>query len=218
MATIRADYVWIAAQLNKLRIANPDGTVSFRSPDNVIEYEDLIMLLETYHDFPSGTPDVERRRIVEHAIHSTATAGEITDHLLKANIWKTINLFGSRPHKEYVLVTSLSMVYHRLITDLRFDDADFAFSSSLPPNFARRHPHRFHVIEPLPDLLPDSTAVRVTVSTNSDFGAFQKATDSLDFLRGIWNFRINRGLASRWHSGPVKPVNEIRLVLQRRLF
>jgi len=94
---------------------------------------------------------------------------------------------------------------------LRFDQADFVFSPSLPQNFARQNSERFEAIHPLPDLLPGSTIVRVSISARSDFEAYHKATESLDFLRGIWNYRINRGVVSRWYTGPVKPVNEIRL-------
>jgi hypothetical protein len=59
ITTSPADYVWIAAQLNKLKITNPDGSVSFRSPDVGLDYDDLLMLIETHHHFPSDIPDVE---------------------------------------------------------------------------------------------------------------------------------------------------------------
>jgi len=211
ITTKLADYRWIAGQLNKLKIINPDGSVSFRSRDAALAYDDLVMLIETHHQFPADIPDVERRRILADAIRSTVKAGELSDYSLKANVLKAIGLFGSRPQTEFVFVTSLTIKHHRALGSFKFDACDFAFSAPLPKSFARQNPERFRVIHPLPDLVPGSTAVRVSVSARSDFEAYHKAVESLDFLRGIWNFRVNRGILSRWSSGPVKPVNRIRL-------
>jgi len=194
MATTKSseEYAWIATNLNRLKITNPDGSVSFRFYDIDIYYDDLLMLIETHHQFPSDIPDVERRRIVTEAIRSTATEAEITGYSLKANLHKSINGFRNKDTSDYVMITCLSMKYPRNLETLNFDQADFVFSPSLPQNFARENLQRFQVIQPLTDLLPGSTMVRVKVSARSHFEAYHKAVDSLDFLRGIWNYRVNR--------------------------
>jgi hypothetical protein len=174
ITTSPADYVWIAAQLNKLKITNPDGTISFRSHDAGLDYDDLLMLIETHHHFPSEIPDVERRRILADAIRSTLKAGEITDYSLKTNICKNIGLFSSKSPTDYVLVTSLSMKYDRALESLRFDQADFVFSPSLPQNFARQNRERFEATHPLHDLLPGATTVRVSIAARADFEAYHK--------------------------------------------
>jgi len=120
ITTSPADYVWIAAQLNKLKITNPDGSVAFRSHDVGLDYDDLLMLIETHHHFPSDIPDVERRRILAESLRSTVKAGEITDYSLKAHICKTIGLFSSKSPTDYVLVTSLSMKYDRTLEPLPY--------------------------------------------------------------------------------------------------
>ena len=173
--------------------------------------DDLISLLETHHVFDSDIPDVERRRIVNEAVREAARSGEITEKTLKGNILKNVNLFKNKPVTDYVMATSLSIKQPKDLRKLTFDQAGFIFSASLPPAFSRANIEGFQHQKPANDLPPGFTTVRVKVQARSDFDAFHKAIDSLDFLRGIWNFRVNRGTIFRWHSGMVKPVNTIRL-------
>ncbi len=45
----------------------------------------------------------------------------------------------------------------------------------------------------------------------TEAAAFNEALETLDFLRGVWNFWINSGVSMRHSSGPRKPVNPILL-------
>jgi hypothetical protein len=207
----QADYAWVAEQLTKLKAIQGDGTVAFTHCFNEVYYEDLITLLETHHTFPSDIPDVECRRIVGEAIREAARTGDITEKSLKGKILKYVNAFTERPASDFVMLTSLSIARPKNLGRIIFDDARFMFSHSLPVAFSRANIDRFKERTPDNDLPPEFTTVRVQVQARSDFEALDKALESMDFLRGIWNYRLNRGISSRWHSGLIKPINSIRL-------
>ncbi len=120
-------------------------------------------------------------------------------------------LYANKPRTDFILLTSLSV---KRPVDLRratFDGASFTFSDTVPAKFSRRPWKIEETWKPPHDLPLAFTKVRVAVKSRTDFDAYEAAINSLDYLRGIWNFAINRTISWRYHAGPVKPVNSICL-------
>ena len=51
--------------------------------------------------------------------------------------------------------------------------------------------------------------VRVRVNARTVAEAFEKASTSLDFIRGAWNFSLNRGLWEQGTTDSTQPVNQV---------
>ena len=208
---LQADYAWIAENLNKLKVTQSDGSVALIAFGDGLSFNDLITILNTYHTFDADVPDDERGRIINEAVRETARNGAITENLLKGQIIKHANRFMSRPATNFILVTTLSIKRPTDLKYLRFDSANIIFSTSLPPSFSRDQIVGYKQRKLPNDLPSDFTTVRIKVKARSEFEAFKKATDSMDYLRGIWNFSLNRGISARFYSGLLSPINSIRL-------
>jgi hypothetical protein len=206
-----AEYEWIASNLERLKRPNPDGAIVFTSHTKELSYDDLITLLETRHCFPPDISELECRGIIRDAVRESAISGVLTGRGLKGAIHKHANLFMNRPSRPYVLATSISIRHRNDLTEFTLDHAKFFFSADLPPEFSRDKIEHFLERKPANDLPEGFMTVRVQVTARAEFEAYHKALESLDLLRGIWNFWLNRGVYRRWHSGFVKPINDIRI-------
>jgi hypothetical protein len=205
------DYDWVASQLNKLATRTNDGSVSFNFCHEHIRFSDILTILESIHKFDIDIPSMERSRILREAVGRVAAQSEVTEKKLKIMIRQLTNQFTDTNATNFALSTTLSIRHFKELPRITFDNARFVFSSTLPPAFARNKIDGFVDTKPPDDLPSDFTNVRVIVQARSVFEAYERAIDSLDFLRGIWNFVINRTIDDRWYSGRVKPVNQIRL-------
>lgn len=108
-------------------------------------------------------------------------------------------------------VTSISVKRPSDLRRIRFDGAAISFTESLPRAFSRDRFRIHAALKPPKDFPSGFTKILIAVKARSEVDAYNAAIDSLDYLRGIWNFVINRGFSWRWHSGPVQPVNSVYL-------
>lgn len=205
------DYAWAASKLNEFRHVQSDGNIVFKS-HGLCDFHEIIGIIGTHHDFGEGIPDIECRRIITTAVLEAAKNGSLTDASLKGEILRQSNAYKSRPIKQFVLLTSMSVPRPPALTRKAFHDATFFFSDTLPSGITRDGLNVFEFLKPPNDLPKSFTIVRVRVKARSEFEAYDLGINALDCLRGMWNFRINRAIASRINAGvPSKPVNRIRL-------
>lgn len=119
-------------------------------------------------------------------------------------------MYLATPLKAFSLLTAVSVVHGRHLRAVRAQDAQIRFFKHAPRRFQLR-PRRSAIGWPT-SLIPDGyTAVTVTVSGRGPHQAFEKAIDTLDQLRGIWNYALNRGVKSRIFSDANEPINRITL-------
>jgi hypothetical protein len=211
MKSQTADYAWLAANLQSLVTDQPDGKKAFKLFTDTCNYHDMVALLDTYESFDSDVSDIQRSRIVRAAIQSAAQTGDVTAEALIRELSRQKTLYAKKSKSDFVLVTSLSVKRPRELHRLAFDGARFVFSDTLPENFSRTPMKLPEPWAPPIGLPAEFTKVRVAVKARSEFDACTMAVNSLDFLRGMWNFAINRGISWRWSSGPVKPINSVCL-------
>lgn len=207
----KCDYEWIVSQFNQLRKTQPDGSIAFDSWGKGISYDDVKSVLGTHYEFDQDIPEVERRRILNRAIFEAAKPGDITEKSLKSEIRKSINEYKNQVLNDIVVVTTLSMIRPKNLKSLSFDGFEFHFSDKLPKEFSREGLKLFKGLESPRDMPEGFTVVRVELKARSEFEAFEVGITALDFLRSLWNFRLNRSVLSRTYSGAIKPVNLIRL-------
>jgi hypothetical protein len=207
----KPDYSWIAENLESIRTTQPDGTPAFIINPGGVNYDDLINILSTYEPFDQDASDIQRERLIREAIRAAAAAGKITAQALIRELSRQKTLYSRSNRQAYILLTSLSLQRPADLLHISFDNAQFSFSDTVPRTFSREEFKLHQIWEPPKDLPPAFTKVRVKVKARSEVDAYETAVNSLDYLRGIWNFAINRAFTWKWHSGPARPVNSIFL-------
>jgi hypothetical protein len=214
MSDEKVDYAWLAANLNKLRVT-PFGEAGLAFFKGRVFLDDILTIIETSQMHDRSIPDQERRRVIRRAVFEAAKAGELTEKSLRAEISKQKSLYKRSPLTDFVLLTSLSVTRPPELRRLSFDGARFIFSDNVPATFSREGLQWYPGLEPPNDMPPGFAVVRASVQARTEHEAFEAAVNSLDYLRGVWNFGINRGRLSAgpfaWFSGPLKPINKIRL-------
>lgn len=170
------------------------------------DYEDCLAAIYSSLDFPEIIPEMDRRDVISRAITSVASRGKISASSIKNEISKLKDAYIRQPQKQYILLTSLSVDYHNLITRRKISDCTIFLSKSLPKKFNR-------------DTIPTTfekppltyTTVKISVKALSQSAAVQDALHAVDLLRGIWNLFFNHRILRSSTSGRTKPVNPILL-------
>jgi hypothetical protein len=138
----------------------------------------------------------------------------VREKITYEEIWKqigiSVNELKQLPSQDYVLVTTLSMQRPKKLETIEFDGNVFRFTDELPRPFTRERLDLIGSQKPPNDLPKDFTVVHLAIKARTEFEAFDASMDSLDYLRGIWNFLLNFPTLIRHYSGSRKPVNMIR--------
>jgi hypothetical protein len=205
------DYEWLAGNFEILRMTHPDGRVGFHMGKNFINFEGLTSIFLGYEDFEEGVSDIQRQRLIKAAIYDAAKAGPITATSLKREVSKQKSSYMRQRPCGFILVTSLSIKRPKSLRRLTFDGATFTFSDSLPLIFSKSE-EKLEAQSAWKKLADDSTGftkLRIAVRARSEFDAFEVSLRSLDYLKGIWNYAINRNIIKRHGSEFTSPINFI---------
>ncbi len=202
------DLVLLAKELEATRLPPRDGKVAFEA----FASHDIIAVLASSVPLSDDLPQIERVRIVRQAIVAAAEKGRITAKSLVAAVGALESSYLKAPRISYVVATSVSIKPGSIDTGrVSVTGSTLAFTRKLPRSFDRS-PLSDRMRQNGHDKLPRNyLAARVSVTARSHDQAFALAMDRLDYLRGIWNFYINRRIGFRISSGPRKPVNQIGL-------
>ena len=199
----------LAQLIEENKTSDSSGRVQFSS-FRFTEYE---VLLYSMLEFSETVPEVDARRIVRQAIFKAAEKGSVTANSLLAQVNRLEREYSKRSLERYVLLTSLSLSQFASLPRCRFGNTVIIFESNPPLRYQRaaldlaaRAKHTLFA-----DLPADYLSVRVHVSARSEFHAAGLALDTLDLVRGIWNWFYNRRQFIRASSGRRSPVNRIIL-------
>jgi len=203
----------LISKIENSRQLNDNGKVTFKSFDYHINTSLLYNMLE----FPSDLPEEEARKIVNQAAFDTGSEGAITTKRILTEVNKLQNKYNNLPIQRFVLLTSLSINnfndFRRIQSDgnlVLFD----SFNSKQSRKFKKKANSLLQsgkkslFVEP-----PENySSIRIYVSAKSNHDAVNKALDYIDFIRGIWNWVLNRrhGIRMSWGNKP-KPINKIIL-------
>lgn len=197
----------IARRIEALRISPIGEPASFQGFE--IEYAESILEsgLEFHEDV--AIPDI--RRLIRRAISNAATNGAVTEETLTKALHQVEVDYLKQPPTNYILITSINLSKELVPTRRNIGSTTIVFSRKLPKQFNRaaiqEDVDRFIQKEKFNRLIN----VRVSVQARTSNDAINRALDSLDFVRGIWNFAINNQTRMRHTIGFQKhtPFNNI---------
>ena len=179
--------------LEAARISDEEG-VRFEGWD----YDDFVVLLPFLVDFRAEMPELTRQRIINQATFNAGREGKIDKSRLIKHISILEDEYLKKPPQRYVLLTTISERFSKNLRPIRLSEATISFSRTMPRGFSL--PPRIDSQFRPPyerDYPVDYTFVRVSVQSRNEHEAADTAFDALDFVRGLWNYSINRRVAKR---------------------
>ncbi len=204
-STDKFDLHLLAERLEEIKKVDEDGNVRF-----VFPFPDIISVLQSSQNF-EGIPEVERMRITLEAVRKAASRGKITRNTLLEEINRAKTNFLKTPPKPFILAMSLSVDYSERIKKTVIDGNTVTIAKNLPRHFDQNIIQKL-IQSCVPEAQPKNfSATKVRVLARNTNEAFESGLETIDYIRGIWNFIINRKTIARISTGRLKPINLIRL-------
>lgn len=171
----------------------------------------LSTILHSMLDFSDDVPEEIARNLTTKAIWEAAERGTVTSQRLLPIVNRLVGEYLRLPVQRYVLVSSLSLRRFDQYPLIRLGNSTIIIEQILPEKFALSgRPLRRDAAERLFSPPPQNyIPVRVFVSAKSTYEAADSALYVLGFLRGIWNWLLNRSQPLRMSHGRPEPINKI---------
>ncbi|HZG43502.1 MAG TPA: hypothetical protein VEY93_11100 [Longimicrobium sp.] len=195
----------LARKLIEARTNAPGEPASFKG----FEIRNVRSVLETCVDFNPAVPESDRNSLIWRAITTAAELPQLDVAGLQQCLRNAERNYLRRERKPFIIASSLTFGYFDELSRSVVDGVSITYSRSLPPRFSRaavqedidrataiEQPHRLCV-------------VRTRVEARTEAAAMHEALDTVDYLRGIWNYVINSRTLMRRSIGATRPVNEI---------
>ncbi len=201
----------ITEQLEKIKIIDKDGKISFQGFD----FNIFTTLIYNILDFSDEISEIDARNIVTRSVFNTASKKEITPKNLCYEINKLERHFWSLPLKRLVLVSKISISQMIKLNCIHIGNNRIIFNNFLPDKFNTKSRNELidGASKSTPAKLPTNySSLRVYVSSRSYQDAANQALDNINFIRGIWNWVLNCSFTFRkTYSGKPEPINKIIL-------
>ncbi|MCH7501284.1 MAG: hypothetical protein IH886_15000 [Nitrospinae bacterium] len=197
----------VLEKLNKFRSFNEKGNVIFK---NIMTAEHSSVILSGFN-FNPEIPVSIRKRLVNKALASKKLKS-LTKNGLKNEIRNFERTYLNQSFQKYALVCEVSLVGNFKSIIRRIDDCYVKFTQVLPNNLKRDDFLKLNKDYALWELPGGFSFATISLKARSEHEAAEKGLDVIDYLRGIWNLKINCGKSFRISSGnkPL-PVNSIVL-------
>ena len=196
----------VIASISRIASVNEDGNASFGIP-GVFQY---IPILISALEFDPNVP-----RSLHHGLVSSAVSGAVKEGKLDADNVKRLvtareRAYPKEPLKRYVLLTDIGVKLPKYPLRIGIEGTTLFFTEQYPERFDRKPiAHRFS--RAVPAKFPNNYCwVRVSLSDRGPREAGERAVDTLDLLRGIWNLGLTFQ-SSRLSSPARGPANKIIL-------
>lgn len=176
--------------------------------------QDYISLIYSMLSFSDNLSESDARQFIFKAIFTNGAKGSITVQNLLSEINRLDQKYQSSPIERFVLATTISIDDYSIIQNIRLGRTQIIFEQELSKKFHRfSNPLMKHAEEGLFAKLPNNYLnVRVHISSKSARYAAEQALEAIDFVRGVWNWSLNRRHPTRMSfGGKPKPVNNIIL-------
>jgi hypothetical protein len=200
----------LAEKIEDSRKAVDGGGVKFEGW-GLKEYETILFSML---NFPENVPEIEARRMVTKAIFTSGTKGKITAKSLLAEVNKLEHDYVTLPIQRYALATSISLNTSLTLQRLRQNGNLIIFERNYPERFRNEASDLIEQAREQSLFFDPPTnymRIRIHVSAKSIHEAANEALDTIDYIRGIWNWANNRRHFFRISMGKPMPVNEIVL-------
>ncbi len=187
-----------------------DGKVEFEGWG----FKEAEILVYSMLNFPPHIPEVDARGIVSRAIFAAGAKGPITPRSVLREVNRLEREYQNLPIRRFILTTSISVDVFSKLPRIRLGSNLIIFEEALKERFRGSRQDLLHRYKDVLFAEPPTNymTVRVHVSAKTVHDAANKALESVDFVRGIWNWSENRRYRMRmtW-GGKQKPVNQIIL-------
>lgn len=209
----KCDLNLLAECLENIKTSSGKSKASF----SAFVFEDVISVIESYfhNDFDDTITDYEKIGIIRSAVFSAGSKGVITSESIIKEFKRNKAEFKARIYIPFILATSISIPYIAQLKNTRIASNTITFSKVLPSKFSQNDfikKIKAYLASDTTKFIPNSyTPTRIRVMARTDNEASQIATDTIDYLRGIKNFLINKNISFTLRSGKPKPINKIRL-------
>jgi len=208
LITNKYDLDLLASELAKILILK-DGKIHFSS----MFFEDLFTVLQTSISLSDKIPEVEKRGIIIKGVLNCGKKAKITKENLMKYIKMEENNFLDLPIKNYKLVTSLSLQHSNDLGSIRLANNYILFKDSASIKYDQSIVEKKVELEKGKKVSKNFTKVIITTQGRTNREAVNYALNNLEFVRGIWNFLLNRlidrQISSRSYEN--KPINQILL-------
>lgn len=199
----------LAQRLDRCKQVGSSGKVSFTG----FEIVDYFVLLYSMLKLPDAVPEDRGRAIARKAASRAARDGAITPSSLLEQANRLTQQYLQKPVRRFVLVSSLSLASSVSLHRLRFGKTIVIFELAPPVRYQRG---RNRILESARYSLPfdppsNYLSARVHVYARCPSEATDKALETLDFVRGTWNWSRNRRRRMRMSGGARRPANDIIL-------
>ena len=202
--------IQVIKNLESIRENKVDGKAQFDG----FAFKQLETILYGILNFSSDIPEIDSRNMLSKALINRGGIGEITQDNLLDEVKKLEREYQSLPITRYALASSISINPNSILNNIRLGNNLIIFESTLASRFRREAQNLLHEAEQsLFATAPTNyLQLRVHVSEKSIECAARKALETIDFVRGIWNWVLNRRHSIRISfGGKSKPVNKIIL-------
>jgi len=204
----------VLAKIGKTARVHENGKTSYITSSSVFGMEDLKHVLASGLVLSAKIPSSLHADIVGDGINDALckAKGKLTREGVMQAVREVEGRYLRLPKENYVLATSISLKCPLPYCRLRRDKRCIIFTPSLPKSFDQsslrvRVSTLFHR-----EVLPNDYYMVRTGCTGRNFQeAAVDALDTLALFRGIWNFWLTRGRASRSLCGDPDQVAEISL-------
>ncbi len=199
----------ILNRINKIKKIDSDGNLSFTG----FEFDTLIPLLVTSIKISKEVPDIEKTSIIKRSVFKVARAKKLTSKLLLREIAHNQQSFLMRPKKKFILVSDISIDKSNILKVTRINQATIIIEPFLKGLIKKT---RNRIIENAKNNFvcdPPSQyqSIKIFIEERTKIAAYYKAINSINLIRGIWNFYLLRNKSRFSFGGSFKPVNEIIL-------
>ncbi len=197
---------FILEKIESTRKINIDGKVEFDWQSN--EYDAVLFSMLI---FPENIPEIDAKSLISRALFSVGKKGKLSSRNLLSEINKLENEYQLAPIIRYYLSTSISINSTCVLNRLIVDDKVVLFRKQKSIKYLNsvsqllEHAKSQLFADPPSFYLP----MRIYVSAKTVYEASQQAIDTIDFIRGIWNFGRNCMHTFRTSfGGKPNPVNK----------
>ncbi len=203
------DLIPITEKLDRIKVVDENGGVVFKG--DIPDFDELSAVILTSISTDEVIPEIEKTKIVNRAIISSASKGKITEKSLLDEINREENAYLNLPQKDYIIASSLSILYSEALSRITENGITLTFSNFLPRKFNLKPIEEKLKTKEIKSIPVKYTRVRIRTKGRTILEAGERSLNYLDFIRGIWNLSINLGKYSRKTYGKLDPVNNIRL-------
>lgn len=197
----------VTTGLESIKSISENGEVSFTG----FEFDDYATVLLSSLDISSLLPDRYKRQIVHKGIYGIAKSNKLTVSALLKEISKLEQAYLREPLKKYLLVSDISFHIPANRLTVVLGGNHITFSRQLRGRIQRDVFLKMGRVFLDRELPKSYSCVQIVTSGRSPEEAGILALDTIDLLRGIWNFFLNRTRHLILHSGNRDPINKIML-------